>query len=130
MLTATVAIVAFFVTFVGFRLISGNIFGNTVNVDKTVSDIKTKLSLPTKVDEYTTLTDVTNDNGAIKYQYTISGINTDSLTNESLKKSVSAKACSDTSVTTLLNQNVKLEYAYIVADSQNSYSFSIVKADC
>lgn len=120
----------FVVAFVAVRLIFALVFNNTVDTNKLAAETKTKMGVPVKVDQYTTLTDITSGDKSIRYHYTISGLDTANLTNDSLKQSVASSVCANADTRKLINQNINMEYSYVVENSSTTYSFAVSKSDC
>lgn len=99
-------------------------------INQVVSEVKTQLSLPYKLDQVTTMVDVTAQPGAIRYHYVLSGVDTSKITNELLKNSLSQNICQNKDTKNLLNQDINMEYSYSVESSLQKYFISFTKIDC
>lgn len=99
-------------------------------ITETVKEVKSSMTLPSRLDEATLLTDVTAQPNAIRYHYTLSGIDTDSLSNSYLKDFLAPDLCATPETKNLLDQDIGMEYSYIVEGSSQSYFVSFTKADC
>lgn len=95
-----------------------------------VQEIKSSTSLPSQLDEFTLLTDVSAHNDSIRYNYTLSGIDTDNLSNSYLKELLVPDLCANPKTKLVLNQDIGMEYSYLIKDSTQNYFVSITKADC
>ncbi len=102
--------------------------------DKVINDmvtyLKTEWDLPTEIDEYTVLVDVTPQANAIRYHYIVSGLGDLSLTSSDLKSFLLPSACNDSDIMDLLREGINLEYSYVCDDSLNTYFFVISEDDC
>lgn len=98
-------------------------------ITETVKEVKASMTLPSKLDEVTTLVDVTTEPTAIRYHYMLSSIDIDKLSNAYLKNYMGSSICENADTKNLLNQNINIEYSYVV-DSGERYFVSFTKADC
>lgn len=99
-------------------------------INQMVQEAKSQITLPNQVDEVTKLVDITAESEAIRYHYVLSGIDVSNLSNESFKQGLVANICTNNDTLSLLNQDIQLEYSYIVENSGQTYFVSILKADC
>jgi hypothetical protein len=100
-------------------------------VEDAVKDLKGSIELPAKVDEFTTLTDVTAQGNSIRYQYTLSSTtDTSAISNESIKNSLKGSLCKDSEMHNLLRQNISFEYSYEVENSNQTYFIPFKYSDC
>jgi hypothetical protein len=106
-----------------------NGYTTTELVTETVKEVKSIITLPSKIDEVTTLVDVTAEPKAIRYHYTLSGVDTSKLSNNYLKNYLGSSICENVDIKNLLNQNINMEYSYVV-DSGEQYFVSFTKTDC
>jgi len=95
-----------------------------------VSEAKASMTLPSKIDEGTTLVDMTAEASSIRYHYILSGIDTSSISNTSLKDYLAPTVCKNKDTRNLLDRGVGMEYSYVVESSSESFFVSITKADC
>jgi hypothetical protein len=93
-----------------------------------VNRIKNDMSFPKKLDENTTLIDVSAEPDAIRYHYVLSGIDTSKITNAYLKNFLAPNVCKG--IATLLNEGINAEYSYVVKDLGEKYFVSFSKSDC
>lgn len=98
-------------------------------IKETVKEIKAEMVLPNQLDEVTKLVDITAQPSAIRYHYELSGVDTSKLSNNYLKNYLSSSICENADTKNLLNQNINMEYSYVV-DSGERYFVSFTKADC
>jgi len=99
-------------------------------VDQIVKEIKVNSILPNKIDEITTLVNITAQLNAIRYHYILSEIPTNDVDNDILKQNLVLGACQDKDVISLLNSGINLEYLYVVENTDQEYFVSITKEDC
>lgn len=100
-------------------------------INQTVREIKAQLPLPYKLNQVTTIVDVTAEPGAIRYHYNVlSGVDTSKITNELLKNSLGPSLCQNKDTKNILNQNINMEYSYSVENSTQKYFVSFTKTDC
>ncbi len=99
-------------------------------INQAVREVKAQLPLPYKLDQVTTMVNVTAEPGAIRYHYILSGVDTSKITNDLLKNSVGSSICQDADTKNLLNQDINMEYSYSVENSAQKYFVSFTKTDC
>jgi uncharacterized membrane protein YvbJ len=99
-------------------------------INQAVSEARSKMTIPSKLDEVTTLTDVTAEPGAIRYHYTLSGADTSNLSNSYLKNYLGKSICSNSDTKNLLNEDINMEYSYIVSETGQNYFVIFNKTDC
>lgn len=99
-------------------------------VQEAVTDLKQTIALPITLDEVTTLTNITENNGAIRYHYLISGLDTSTLNSFTLKTSLLPSSCNDSDIRYLLNKGINVEYAYTDNSTLNTFLVVITKSDC
>lgn len=129
--SSIVGVVAFVLAFAGVRYLMSN--GGTTNqelIQQSVSQIKSSTQLPQKVDDITTLTDISAQPNAIRYIYVISGADTSALSNASLKSHLVTGVCQNSDTKNILDRNINMEYSYSVQNSPETYFVSISKSDC
>lgn len=95
-----------------------------------VSEAKASMILPSKIDEGTTLVDMTAEGNSIRYHYILSGIDTNDISNTSLKNYLAPSVCKNKDTRNLLDRGVGMEYSYVVENSSENFFISITKADC
>ena len=99
-------------------------------INQAVQEVKAQIALPYKLDQVTTMVDVTAEPGAIRYHYVLSGVDTSKITNDVLKNAVGAGICQNNETKNLLNQDINMEYSYSVENSSQKYFISFTKTDC
>lgn len=99
-------------------------------INQAVREVKAQLPLPYKLDQVTTMVDVTAEPGAIRYHYVLSGIDTSKITNELLRNSLGPSICQNKDTENLLSQDINMEYSYSVENSAQKYFVSFTKTDC
>lgn len=135
--SASTKVVSFivFILAVGVgRYISQEVFHSSASTDlttpqsinKIVTEMKTKITLPSKIDEVTTLVDVTAEPSAIRYHYVIEGADTSSLKDLVLPKVCQTKETKEG----VLDKGVGMQYSYLVKETGVNYYVSLTKSDC
>jgi hypothetical protein len=109
---------------------NNGVTSKTELINQAVQEVKAQLPLPDKLDEVTTMVDVTAEPSAIRYHYVLSGVDTSEITNELLKNSLGPNVCQDKDTKNLLYQDINLEYSYSVENSTQKYFVSFTKTDC
>jgi hypothetical protein len=99
-------------------------------ISQNVATAKASITLPYKIDAYTTWTDVTAETGAVRYHYTISGTDTSSVTNTTLKASLVPTLCNTPSTKAILDEGVNMEYQYTDLGSSRTFFVTVTQADC
>ncbi|HWW41888.1 zinc ribbon domain-containing protein [Pedobacter sp.] len=99
-------------------------------IQSAVQQIKTSMTLPNKLDQVTTLTDVTAEPGAIRYHYTLSGADTSNFSNDYVRSFLKPKVCGNSDTKSLLNEDINMEYSYVVEGTAQNYFTSFTKTDC
>ncbi|MBI2444501.1 MAG: zinc-ribbon domain-containing protein [Candidatus Magasanikbacteria bacterium] len=99
-------------------------------INKSVASVKTNLNLPYRVDEATTLVNITAESNAIRYHYVISGIDTSDFSNAYLKDYLRPTVCQNKDIKNILDQDINIEHSYFVEDTRENYFISFAKADC
>lgn len=107
-----------------------NSTSKTELINQAVREVKAQLPLPYKLDQVTTMVDVTAEPGAIRYHYVLSGVDASKITNELLKNSLGPNICQNKDTKNLLNQDINMEYSYSVENSSQKYFISFTKTDC
>lgn len=95
-----------------------------------VKQAKTTITLPSKIDEVTTLINITAEQGAIRYHYILSGLDTDQLSNTQFRNYLKPSICENKETKYLLDEGVGMQYAYTVENSTQTYFISFTKSDC
>jgi len=100
-------------------------------IQQTVKEFKEEVELPSQIDELTILTDVTAQENAIRYQYTVSSqTDTSVLSNDVIKDSLVENICKNNDIVDLLRKGIDLEYSYKVENSEQTYFVTFKYADC
>lgn len=114
-----------------FVSLSGGNKTNNQIIQEAVKDLKNSVKLPAQVDEITTLTDITPQDNAVRYHYTLSTKEDISdITNESIKESLKENICKDTQILDLLKKGINLEYLYKVENSNQEHFVTLTYSDC
>lgn len=114
-----------------FVSLSGGNKTNNQIIQESVKDLKNSVKLPAQVDEITTLMDITPQDNAVRYHYTLSTKEDISdITNESIKESLKENICKDTQILDLLKKGIYLEYSYKVENSNQEYFVVFKYTDC
>lgn len=99
-------------------------------IEQVIQEVKTQYTLPAQIDQATTWVDITAEPNALRYHYTISGINTSGISNNYLKTNLISEICENKDTRNILNQDINLEYSYSVENSSDTFFVTITKADC
>ncbi len=100
-------------------------------IQQTVKDFKEEVELPSQIDELTILTDITAQENAIRYQYSVSSeIDTSVLSNDVIKGSLVENICKNDYVVDFLKKGIDLEYSYKVENSEQTYFVTFKYGDC
>ncbi len=136
-LTGVVSVIVFLLAFGVVRYLtqevispSGSSTSKAELISQTVKEVKASMSLPSQVDEATTLVDITAELNAIRYHYVLSGLDTNNLSNDYLKTYLGTSICQNKDTKALLNQDINMEYSYSVKSSTKKYFISFTKTDC
>lgn len=103
---------------------------NPTNIQQLVKVTKSQFKFPYKIDDVTTMVDITAELGAIRYHYVLYDSDMNSLSNNAIKSSLKADICQNKDTKTLLNSGVNMEYSYSVSGSNNKYFVVFNKSDC
>lgn len=99
-------------------------------IQELVREIKSEMNLPSSVDEFTTLDDITAEPNAIRYKYTLFNMDTSQLTNNSLRSHLINEVCNNADTFRLLSFGIAMEYSYKVKETNKTYLVSIIRPDC
>jgi len=99
-------------------------------INQAVQLVKAQLPLPYKLNQVTTIVDVTAEPGAVRYHYVLSGVDASKITNELLKNSLGPNICQNKDTKNLLYQDIDMEYSYSVENSSQKYFVFFTKTDC
>lgn len=105
-------------------------FTKTELIERAVEDIKQTYVLPAKLDNVTTLVDITPEPGAIRYYYVLSDMDTKALSNTSLKEYLKPTICSDNEIRELLNEGINMEYSYTIEGTSQTFFVTFTESDC
>lgn len=142
---AVSAIVLFFVA-VGFDSVVRGAFGNGNDIKtfqqannyskeelvrQIVESAKSQTTLPMELDSVTTLTNITAQPDAIRYEYILHDLeDTSGLSNSAFRNLISPDLCKNKSLTDILNEDINIEYSYAVRGTSQTYFISFTKGDC
>jgi hypothetical protein len=142
---AVLAVVLFFVA-AGFDSVVRGAFGNGNDIKtfqeansyskeelvrQIVASAKSQTTLPMELDSVTTLTDITAQPDAIRYEYTLHDLeDTSNLSNSAFRNLISPDLCKNKSLTDILNEDINIEYSYAVRGTSQTYFVSFTKGDC
>jgi hypothetical protein len=86
--------------------------------------------LPQTIDEYTTWTNISANNDAVRYDYLISGLDTTTMDSRNLKATLLPNICNNGELKEFLNKGVNLEYAYTDTATEKTFLVVFTKSDC
>ena len=104
-----------------------------MDVNQVVSEIKTQMALPERIDEFTELTGVVAQPNAIRYVYTLINTDIDQIDQDMLRSSIQSSLCADSSTLKLLNMDAGIdfiEYMYAAPNSNKTLLLKFNKQDC
>ncbi|MEI6532206.1 MAG: DUF4190 domain-containing protein [Candidatus Roizmanbacteria bacterium] len=99
-------------------------------INEAIKSAKEQITLPYKIDELTTLVNLTAESGAIRYHYILSGANVEKLSDDILKKSLIAGVCQNKQTKNFIDQDINMEYSYTIKNSTQKYFVSVSKSNC
>lgn len=129
-----VTLVIFVVAFFGVRFVLNAIATPAANspesIAKTVDQLKTQFDLPQVIDEVTTLDDITAEDKAVHYHYTIAGADTSALTEDALSGIILPGLCADKATRDVLDNDIGMNYSYVISETGEELHLEYTKADC
>ncbi len=132
-----VSVLVFILAFVGFRYITSqgisSVSGGTSKQDiikATVLSVRNSTTFPRELDEVTTWTGITEQTGAIRYEYAFHDADLSSVNNQALANLLTPSVCKSVETKNILDRDIDLQYFYRVTGSSQTYMVSINKADC
>lgn len=99
-------------------------------ISRTVDQLKAQYDLPQQIDEVTTLDDITAEGSDIHYHYTIAGADTTGLTEQALADSILPQLCAQKATRDVLDNDIGMNYSYVVEETGDEYHLEFTKADC
>lgn len=100
------------------------------DIQETVEFIKNSNNLPQTVDEVTVWTDVTAEEGAIRYHYEISNLGDREISEALLRDFIEDGICADRDITGALKGGVNMEYSYTVKETGEEFLVVFTEEDC
>ena len=127
-LAAAVGLGAYF----GVRVLLESLGGPSKQalIEKGVEEALDAFDPPRQIDEVTVLTDVTAEQNAIHYHYTLVDVDPSAVTQEVLEGIVLPSLCSTKETRQVLDQDVNMKYTYTVESSGDEYDLEFSKSDC
>jgi hypothetical protein len=99
-------------------------------IEKGVEEALDTFDPPRQIDEVTVLTDVTAEQDAIHYHYTLVDVDPSVVTQEVLEGVVLPGLCSTKETRQVLDQDVAMKYTYTVESTGDVYAMEFTKSDC
>jgi hypothetical protein len=100
-------------------------------IESYVKSTKAAVSLPKRLDDVTTWTDVKAEVGDIHYFYTIdASVDPSQLTVDVLKPVVQSQVCAIPSAAAALKDDIDFDYTYAFDGSTTTYEFALTGDDC
>ncbi len=101
-------------------------------IQQIVEYTKKDMTIPSRIDELTTIVDITAEPNSIKYHYVLdNSTTTDSLTESYINSYLKNSVCNDELIRVeLIDQNIDIEYSYTVKNSDRKLFFKYTKQDC
>jgi hypothetical protein len=103
---------------------------STTTAEDVASQFNSSNTLPQRVDDITTLVDVTASGNVLHYYYQIEGGDTSNLTNDALYTNVQPGVCSGDDMRQLLNEGMSVQYEYTIVETGAQYAVHIGNDDC
>ncbi len=103
---------------------------NLDNLESYVKLAKVNMKFPEKIDENLQLVDMTAEGESIRYHYEISGVDMSEVTNLDMKNVIMPEICNNPDYAYFFEEEVGLEYSYIVKETSQEIFFSVSKDDC
>ncbi len=100
------------------------------DIEETVEFIKNSNNLPRTVDEVTVWTDVTAEEGAIRYHYKISNLGDREISEALLRDFIEDGICADRDISSALKGGVNMEYSYTVKETGEEFLVVFTEEDC
>jgi hypothetical protein len=95
-------------------------------INNMVIATKVELTLPKKIDDSTTLINITAEKNAVRYHYLLSGTDVSNLFKDSLVSGV----CQNGSARSLFDKEINVEFSYTTQGSTQSHLIQFTKSDC
>lgn len=100
-------------------------------INKSVEITKKETVFPIKMDDNIMMVDVTAEPSAIRYHYTVSGIDSNKLSIDFFKKDIISYVCGkENDLRDILDSGVNMEYSYLDKDTQQIFLVIFTKEDC
>jgi hypothetical protein len=99
-------------------------------IEKGVEEALDTFDPPRQIDEVTVLTDVTAEQDAIHYHYTLVDVDPSAVTQEVLEGVVLPGLCSTKETRQVLDQDIAMKYTYTVESTGDVYAMEFTKSDC
>lgn len=127
-LAAALALGAYF----GVRVLLESLGGPSKQalIEKGVEEALDAFDPPRQIDQVTVLTDVTAEQNAIHYHYTLVDVDPSAVTEEVLEGVVLPGLCSTKETRQVLDQDVNMKYTYTVESTGDEYALEFSKSDC
>jgi hypothetical protein len=100
------------------------------DVEEVVAFIENSYDLPQTVDEVTVWTDVTAEEGAIRYHYELSNLGDREVSEALLRDFIEDGICADTDVANTLKGGINMEYSYTVKETGEKFLVVFTEEDC
>ncbi|MBN9141390.1 MAG: hypothetical protein J0H23_11240 [Micrococcales bacterium] len=130
--SAILAVVLGAGAWIGTRALLDSLSGNSKQqaIEKAVDELHRSVSLPSQLDEVTILTDITAEENAVHYFYTLTDVDPSVVTTELLESVVQPTMCGTKQTRELLDRDVAMRYSYVVEGTDDSYDFELTKDNC
>jgi len=99
-------------------------------IKQTISEVKKITTFPKKLDEVTTWTDILEEPGAIRYEYTLDGVKPEQLTEAVLKTYLVTTLCKNKDTKLILDKEINMNYSYKFGNATETFFVSITQKDC
>ena len=131
-ISAVVGIVVFLVAGFLVRSALNGIFGDSKeeSIAKTVEQLKEENPLPARIDEVTTLDDVTAEPKAVHYHYTVEGADPSALSEKAISDTVLPSLCAQDETRKILDDDIDMKYTYDIVETGDTYDLTFSKGDC
>jgi len=129
-----IAVLIIYYIGVGVNSASSSYQSSSTSLDDTtaqlVASAKLQTHLPEKIDDVTTLTDITSSGSDIQYHDTIAGADPTAITESELYTIDKPAVCGNSDLASYLQEGIGFQYIYTVAETGAQYTVTITSSDC
>jgi hypothetical protein len=97
---------------------------------KGAAEAKASLTLPKRLNDVTTLVDITSEQNTIHYHYVLNDVDVSKISDSLLKNNLTPSVCQNVDTKNLLDKGIDMGYSYNIENASESFFVSITKSDC